>query len=71
MFINLSSRVKAFFNDTKGITAIEYALIGVAMATALALILGSKDGTDPGTLTHALKGSFDAIGKSISNYSGN
>lgn len=72
MFLSVNSRVKVatikFFNDSKGITAIEYALIGVAMATALAIILGAKDGSQAGTFTHAIKGSFDSIVSSITQF---
>jgi pilus assembly protein Flp/PilA len=69
MLINLNARVKNFIKDSKGITAIEYALIGVAMATVLAVALGSKDGTNGG-LTGAMKQSFETISSSITNYVG-
>ena len=69
MLINLNARVKNFIKDSKGITAIEYALIGVAMATVLAVALGSKDGANGG-LTGAMKQSFETISDSITTYVG-
>ncbi len=46
------SKVACFFADKSGVTAIEYAVIGVAMATLLYNIFGS-DGTFNSALTSA------------------
>lgn len=53
--------LRALADDKRGVTAIEYALIAVAMATLLALVLGTQDTG----LLGALKASFDAIGSAI------
>ncbi|WP_159566007.1 Flp family type IVb pilin [Budvicia diplopodorum] len=37
--------LKGFLKDQRGITAIEYALIGVAVASLLALVLGNGEST--------------------------
>lgn len=64
--VNMYSAIKKyaeFRKDQRGVTAIEYALIGVAMATMLALVLGSS--TDKESLIGRLKFSFDEITKAI------
>ena len=55
-------RLEQFGKDRRGVTAIEYALIGVAMATLLAYILGDQNSGFLGELKKA----FDAIAKAIS-----
>lgn len=54
-------RFEQFCKDQKGVTAIEYALIGVAMATLLAFILGDENSGFLG----ALKDTFDKIAEAI------
>ncbi|EAA4084662.1 Flp family type IVb pilin [Salmonella enterica subsp. salamae] len=56
-------KLRNFIKQTNGVTAIEYALIGVAMATLLALVFGSSD--DSNTLLGSLKEAFDNIIKAI------
>lgn len=54
-------RFHEFGKDQRGVTAIEYALIGVAMATLLAFILGDQNSGFLG----ALKDTFDKIAEAI------
>ncbi|HDX4051665.1 TPA: Flp family type IVb pilin [Enterobacter soli] len=56
-------RLEQFADDQRGVTAIEYALIAVAMATLLAFILGNQDTGFLG----ALKKTFDAIASAITS----
>ncbi|EDS4435090.1 Flp family type IVb pilin, partial [Salmonella enterica] len=63
MVMKSSLKMRDFISQTNGVTAIEYALIGVAMATLLALVFGSPD--DPNTLLGSLKAAFDNIIKAI------
>jgi len=56
-------RLKQFAKNQKGVTAIEYALIGVAMATLLAFILGDQNSGFLG----ALKTTFDKIAEAINS----
>ncbi|HBB9337854.1 TPA: Flp family type IVb pilin [Shigella flexneri] len=53
--------VARFAKDERGVTAIEYALIGVAMATLLAFIFGDQNSGFLG----AIKDAFDAIAAAI------
>lgn len=55
--------LKKIITDENGVTAIEYALIGVAMATLLAFILGDQDSGFLGTIREA----FDNIAEAIKN----
>lgn len=59
--VNAMLRFEQFCKDQKGVTAIEYALIGVAMATLLAFILGDQDSGFLG----ALKDTFGKISGAI------
>lgn len=54
-------RLEQFAEDQRGVTAIEYALIAVAMATLLAFILGNQDTGFLGALNKAFKAIADAI----------
>jgi len=56
-YVMAENRIARFAKDQQGVTAIEYALIGVAMATLLALILGNQDEGFLG----AIKVAFDKI----------
>ena len=56
-------RIAEFGKDRRGVTAIEYALIAVAMATLLAVVLGNQNSGFLG----ALKATFNTIAESISN----
>ncbi|MFD2176221.1 Flp family type IVb pilin [Veronia pacifica] len=65
MLTKLVAQTQAFLysykNDERGVTAVEYGLIAVAMATALALIF-SADGNFVSKLVKA----FEAIGNTLS-----
>ena len=67
-FLSLHSRfsslIEKYKNDERGVTAIEYGLIGVAMATLLGTALSSGDNTMIGELTKA----FAEIGTSIGTH---
>ncbi|WP_318446177.1 Flp family type IVb pilin [Photobacterium leiognathi] len=58
--------MRAFFakfqKDERGVTAIEYGLIAIAMAALLTVVFTKKDG-----LTNQLKNSFDTVKTSISS----
>lgn len=54
---------RKFIQDERGVTAIEYALIGVAMATLLAVILGDQNSGFLG----AIKKAFDNIEAAITS----
>ncbi len=53
-----------FWNNEDGVTAIEYALIGVAMAVTVGVAVNGTDGTSG--LKGALKSAFDNITSSVS-----
>lgn len=61
--VNVKERIHDFYKDRRGVTAIEYALIGVAMATLLAVVLGN----DQGGFLGELKNTFGKIQKSIAD----
>lgn len=50
--------VKGFMEDKKGVTAIEYALIAVAISSMLFLVLGNPE---EGGLVNKIKEAFQAI----------
>ncbi|BEM02367.1 pilus assembly protein PilA (plasmid) [Serratia marcescens] len=60
-FVAAQLNLEKFARDRRGVTAIEYALIGVAMATLLAFVLGDQDSGFLG----ALKETFDKIAEAI------
>jgi len=62
-YISVKNNIDNFFKDQRGVTAIEYSLIGVAMATLLAFILGDQNSGFLGELKKA----FDAIATAISS----
>lgn len=59
--------LRALSDDRRGVTAIEYALIGVAIATLLSVVLGSQSTG----LLGELKNAFDSIGNAIKNINQN
>ncbi|USD61756.1 Flp family type IVb pilin [Vibrio sp. SCSIO 43140] len=65
LYVKAATFLNEFKRDERGVTAIEYGLIGVAMAVALTAILGSSNGDFLKELTDA----FDAIGKALSDAS--
>lgn len=62
-YVSVKNNIDNFFKDQRGVTAIEYSLIGVAMATLLAFILGDQNSGFLGELKKA----FDAIATAISS----
>jgi len=62
-YVAMQVKMHAFAKDRRGVTAIEYALIGVAMATLLAAVLGNQDSGFLG----ALKETFDKIAAAITS----
>ncbi|BFO08011.1 Flp pilus assembly protein, pilin Flp [Serratia rubidaea] len=60
-FVAAQLNLEKFARDRRGVTAIEYALIGVAMATLLAFVLGDQNSGFLG----ALKETFDKIADAI------
>ena len=62
-YVVAQTRLTQFGKDMRGVTAIEYALIAVAMATLLAFILGDQNSGFLG----ALKTTFDKISTAITS----
>lgn len=60
-YILAETNVANFLKNQRGVTAIEYALIGVGMATLLALIFGSQNSGFLGAINTA----FQKIEKAI------
>ena len=60
-YANVSAFLATYKNDQRGVTAIEYGLIGVAMAAVVSVAFASN-----GTIVTGLTKAFDAIGTSIS-----
>ncbi|MEZ8968201.1 hypothetical protein BCS96_05315 [Vibrio breoganii] len=60
MFTTLLTRFK---NDERGVTAIEYGVIGVALAVGLALVFGATgaDGTGGTGFMGTIAGAFEDI----------
>jgi len=64
MYVNVDTFLATYKNDERGVTAIEYGLIGVAMATLLGTVFASGDKTGLlGKLTAAFAGITTAITK--------
>ncbi|MEW5558795.1 Flp family type IVb pilin [Enterobacter asburiae] len=60
-YIVAENNIANFFKNQRGVTAIEYALIGVGMATLLALIFGDQNSGFLGAINTA----FQKIEKAI------
>lgn len=56
----LNTKLRAFFNDESGVTAIEYGILAAAMAAAIAAIFG-----DDGIFVKALNDKFTQIADQI------
>ncbi|QHM73458.1 Flp family type IVb pilin [Mixta intestinalis] len=61
LYVAAQVRLAQFGKNEKGVTAIEYALIGVAMATLLAFVLGDQDSGYLGALKDTFTKITDAI----------
>jgi pilus assembly protein Flp/PilA len=62
LYVNAVTLLNEFRRDERGVTAIEYGLIGVAMAVALATVLGATDGQ----FLKELKDAFTGIATKLS-----
>jgi pilus assembly protein Flp/PilA len=60
-FSGMTANVKNFAENEQGVTAIEYALIAVAMATLLAAVLGNQTSGFLGALNSTFTAIKDAI----------
>ncbi|GAM73380.1 hypothetical protein JCM19241_2835 [Vibrio ishigakensis] len=60
----LKSLLTRFKNDERGVTAIEYGVIGVALAVGLVIIFGNTDGTGSGFMG-TLMAAFDSIAEAM------
>jgi len=63
MYVNVDTFLATYKNDERGVTAIEYGLIGVAMATLLGTVFASGGSGLLGKLTAAFAGITTAITK--------
>jgi pilus assembly protein Flp/PilA len=61
LYVNAVTLLNEFKRDERGVTAIEYGLIGVAMAVALATVLGTGQGEFLAELKDAFKGIAGAL----------
>jgi len=64
----MKSLINQFIKNEDGVTAIEYAVIGVAMAAGLVAIMGGTGGTDKGFIGK-LSTAFKNIGDKIATTS--
>ncbi|EKO3766041.1 Flp family type IVb pilin [Vibrio metschnikovii] len=56
LYVNTRLLLESFAKDQRGVTAIEYAIIGVAVsAIVLAVFQGTGEGSLQGALTNAMK----------------
>lgn len=60
LFINLSIAANRFAKDRQGVTAIEYAIIAVAISAGVFAVFNG------GALTDALDGAFETVTENIS-----
>ncbi|MGF1771130.1 Flp family type IVb pilin [Vibrio wakamikoensis] len=65
LYVNAVTFFNEFKRDERGVTAIEYGLIGVAMATALGAILYTSGSTTDKTFIDQLLGAYSAIATAI------
>ncbi|MEZ9923973.1 hypothetical protein BCV02_09000 [Vibrio breoganii] len=59
----LKTFLTRFIKDERGVTAIEYGIIGVALAVAIGAAIGT--GSADGGLTGAIKAAFETISGSM------
>ncbi len=71
MLVNIYANCAAFLhtlkNDQRGVTAIEYALVAVAVATIVAAALAGGAGNTPAGLEAALIEAFEKVANIIGN----
>ena len=61
LYVKAASFMTSFKNDERGVTAIEYGLIAVAMATTVGIVFG----TDAGSLGAVLKALFAKVSSEV------
>lgn len=61
MYLTLFQKARSFLRDTRGVTAIEYALIAVAISAMLFIVLGSGDDGLISKIKNSFKGIQDAL----------
>ncbi|WP_434528048.1 Flp family type IVb pilin [Vibrio sp. K4] len=66
LYVDLTNYLNELKNDEQGVTAIEYGLIGVAMALMLIAVLGTGNNDFLG----ALQDAFEKIGSEINSKNG-
>lgn len=66
MYCHCAALLCALKNDQRGVTAIEYAVVGVAIAALVAGVFSGENAP----LAQALSEAFDAIAQTINNVSG-
>ncbi|MDN2483734.1 Flp family type IVb pilin [Vibrio agarivorans] len=64
MFVNAQVALQNLKNDERGVTAIEYAIIGVAISAIVLLVF---NGEDDGGLKGALQGAMETITSNINS----
>lgn len=66
LYVDVTNYLNELKNDEQGVTAIEYGLIGVAMALMLIAVLGN----DSKDFLGALQDAFEKIGSEIDSKNG-
>ena len=68
MYANCAAFLHSLKKDERGVTAIEYAIVGVAIAGIVATVFATGEGEAPGgALQEALTDAFAAITNIITN----
>lgn len=62
-YISVTEAIRNFKNDQRGVTAIEYGLIAIAMAAFIVFVFSSKGG-----FIEELRGKFDQLGKTLQGF---
>ncbi|MEZ9302180.1 hypothetical protein BCT94_13820 [Vibrio breoganii] len=62
----LKTFLTRFIKDERGVTAIEYGIIGVALAVVLVAVIGAGDGSDGDGLVGAIAGAFETMTNAMS-----
>ena len=67
LYVNIALFIEELLEDQRGVTAIEYALVAVAIATVVGVAF-SADGTE--SLKGALQGAMKSLGAKLSGPTG-
>lgn len=62
-YISITEAIRNFKNDQRGVTAIEYGLIAIAMAVFIVFVFSSKGG-----FIEQLKAKFGDLGNTLKNF---